>query len=44
LEKPEAQAKLSVFQNMFSFDLRTQLHHCRSVDVAVDDRWQPDEG
>jgi hypothetical protein len=26
LEKPEAQAKLSVFQNMFSFDLRTQLH------------------
>jgi hypothetical protein len=26
LEKPEAQAKLSVFQNIFSFDLRTQLH------------------
>lgn len=26
LEKPEAQAKLAVFQNMFSFDLRTQLH------------------
>ena len=26
LDKPEAQAKLSVFQNMFSFDLRTQLH------------------
>jgi hypothetical protein len=26
LEKPEAQAKLSVFQNMFSFDLRSQLH------------------
>lgn len=26
LEKPEAQAKLSVFQNLFSFDLRTQLH------------------
>jgi hypothetical protein len=26
MEKPEAQAKLSVFQNMFSFDLRTQLH------------------
>jgi len=26
LEKPEAQAKLAVFQNIFSFDLRTQLH------------------
>jgi hypothetical protein len=26
LEKPEAQAKLAVFQNMFSFDLRSQLH------------------
>src|SRR3954464_8825215 len=26
LEKPEAQAKLAVFQNVFSFDLRTQLH------------------
>jgi hypothetical protein len=26
LEKPDAQAKLSVFQNIFSFDLRTQLH------------------
>jgi hypothetical protein len=26
LEKPEAQAKLAVFQDMFSFDLRTQLH------------------
>jgi hypothetical protein len=26
LEKPEAQAKLAVFRNVFSFDLRTQLH------------------
>ena len=26
LDKPEAQAKLSVFQNIFIFDLRTQLH------------------
>jgi hypothetical protein len=26
MEKPDAQAKLSVFQNIFSFDLRTQLH------------------
>lgn len=26
MEKPEAQAKLSVFQNIFSFDLRSQLH------------------
>jgi hypothetical protein len=26
MEKPEAQAKLSVFQNIFSFDIRTQLH------------------
>src|SRR3954462_12454889 len=26
MEKPEAQAKLAVFQSLFSFDLRTQLH------------------
>jgi hypothetical protein len=26
MEKPEAQAKLEVFQSLFSFDLRTQLH------------------
>lgn len=26
MDKPEAKAKLAVFQTMFSFDLRTQLH------------------
>src|SRR3954466_16025633 len=26
MDKPEAQAKLALFQSLFSFDLRTQLH------------------
>src|SRR5260370_39303335 len=26
LDKPDAQAKLSAFQSIFNFDLRTQLH------------------